>query len=216
MPPPAKVVELGSAPGHQIAQLARMGYEATSVDLGAAEDAWGSGGQGEFRRILTAAGVEHLEWDLESLPFPIEDGRFDMAVMTEVIEHLREYPVRSLAETRRILRTDGRLYLTTPNQAYILKRLRLFAGRNVQTPLYDWIGGMPHARHAREYLVSELRELVEAAGFEVVWIGGRHFHVQSGNQRWVAASGKKALGRLAATRPTLGPSVIVVARNPPS
>ena len=137
-PPPARIIELGSAPGHQIAQLAGLGYEATSLDLGAAEDEWGSGGEGEFRRILATASVRHLEWDLERLPLPIDDASFDVAVMTEVLEHLREYPVRSLREVLRILRPRGILILTTPNQAYLAKRLRLLGGKNVQTPLHDW------------------------------------------------------------------------------
>src|SRR5690348_11825906 len=116
--PPASIVELGSAPGHQVAQLARLGYDATSVDLGAAEDEWGNAGPGEFQRILANANVRHVEWDLERVPFPFEDESFDAVVMTEVVEHLREYPARSLAEAARILRTGGRIYLTTPNAAY--------------------------------------------------------------------------------------------------
>src|SRR4051812_46335305 len=93
-PPPARVVELGSAPGHQIAALARHGYEATSVDLGAAEDEWGSGGPGRFRELLDESGVTHVEWDLERIPYPFDDGVFDAALLTEVLEHLREYPAR--------------------------------------------------------------------------------------------------------------------------
>ena len=38
---PARVVELGSAPGTQIAQLAVLGYEATSVDIGTSTAGWG-------------------------------------------------------------------------------------------------------------------------------------------------------------------------------
>ncbi len=39
-PPPARVVELGAAPGDQIARLASLGYQATSVDIGEASDEW--------------------------------------------------------------------------------------------------------------------------------------------------------------------------------
>ncbi len=47
----------------------------------------------------------------ESLPF--EDGRFDSAVCTEVLEHVRD-PRKSLSEIRRVLKSGGTLYLTAP------------------------------------------------------------------------------------------------------
>src|ERR1035437_8937017 len=50
--PPASVVELGAAPGDQIARLADLGYRATAVDLGEASDAWGSGEVGRMERML--------------------------------------------------------------------------------------------------------------------------------------------------------------------
>jgi SAM-dependent methyltransferase len=211
--PPARIVELGSAPGHQIVQLAKMGFEATSVDLGAAEDEWGSGGPGRFRELLTEAGVRHIEWNLERLPFPLDDESFDAALMTEVIEHLREYPARSLAEVRRIIRPGGRLYLTTPNAAYLVARVRLLAGGSVHTPLQDWIGGLPHARHAREYTFREMDALLAHAGFIVKDRFSRHFYVQSGQTSVAARAAKLALDRLARARPTLGPSIIIVAQR---
>src|SRR5947209_1382210 len=119
-PPPARVVELGSAPGDQIAHLARLGYECTSVDIGEASDEWGSGESGRMSRLLLDAGVQDIYWNLEQFPYPLPDAHFDAVVMTEVYEHLRDYPVRSLHEVRRILKPNGRLYLTTPNQAYVV------------------------------------------------------------------------------------------------
>src|SRR5947209_2403772 len=116
-PPPARIVELGSSPGHQIAALARRGYAATSIDLGEAE--WG-GSPGEFEETLREAGVRHVEWNLERVPLPFEVAEFDAALMTEVVEHLRDYPARTLDEVHRILRPGGRLYLTTPNSTYVV------------------------------------------------------------------------------------------------
>ncbi|MDP9225675.1 MAG: class I SAM-dependent methyltransferase [Actinomycetota bacterium] len=205
-PPPATVIELGSAPGDQIAALAALGYEATSVDLGASEDAWSSGGQGRFRRLLDEAGVEHVVWDLENVPYPLPDASFDAVLMTEVFEHLREYPVRSIAEVRRILRPNGRLYFTTPNAAYVLNRLRLLTGRTVHTPLSDWIDGVPHARHAREYTFDEIDELMRRASLTVISRQSRHFHLDSGRQSIPARAAKSALDRIARVRRTARPN----------
>ena len=64
-------------------------------------------------------------------------------IFTEVFEHLRDYPVRSLDEVARVLRPGGYLFFTTPNAAYLLNRLRLLRGGSVHTALDDWIGGVP-------------------------------------------------------------------------
>ena len=211
--PPARVVELGAAPGDQIARLGALGYEATSVDLGESSDDWSFGETGRMARLLAESGVQDVTWDLEKIPYPLDDDCFDAVVMTEVFEHLRDYPVTSLQEVHRILRPGGRLYFTTPNSAYLMNRLRLLAGRNVQSPLRDWIGGVPHARHAREYTFDEVRDLMAHAGLSVVLMESRHFHLDAGRSGGAARAAKRILGEVAKRRPTLGPQIIVVARK---
>lgn len=212
-PPPARVVELGSAPGVQIAALARLGYRATSVDIGSSADAWNTAPDGTMRALLAAAGITDVTWDLEEVPYPLKDRAYDAVVMTEVFEHLRDYPIRSLQEVHRILRPGGRLYFTTPNQAYLLNRFRLFSGRNTQTPLRDWVGGVPHARHAREYLFSEIDELMALVNLRIVRRESRHFHVGIGRTSPAARMAKHTLALVARARPTLGPQIIVVAER---
>jgi SAM-dependent methyltransferase len=212
--PPARIAELGSAPGDQIAALARLGYEATSVDLGEASDEWGSGEAGVFEGLLQQSGVKNVIWNLEETPYPLPDDQFDAVLLTEVLEHLREYPARSLAEIRRILKPGGRLYLTTPNAAYLVNRLRLLTGRSVYTALDDWIAGLPHARHAREYTFSEVERLLDHVGFEVVSTESRHFYRRFGRSGTFGRSAKLVLDGVARVRAELGPSIIVVARRP--
>ena len=214
-PPPADVVELGAAPGDQSIGLARVGYRVTAVDLGIASDEWGKRPKGSMETALAEAGVELVVWDLEQTPYPLADESFDVVVLTEVLEHLREYPARSLAEARRLLRAGGVLVVTTPNAAYIRKRLGLALGRSVYTPIGDWLHGLPHARHAREYTRSELELLVRHAGLEPVLVTGRHFYRTGGNRSAPARFGKALVDELAQRMPTLGPALIVVARRPP-
>ena len=214
VPPPAKVVELGSAPGDQIARLAQLGYAATSVDIGTSADAWGGGEEGRMKQLLAEHNVEDVTWDLEEVPYPLPDGAFDAVVMTEVYEHLRDYPARSLQEIHRILKPGGRLYFTTPNVAYVVNRIRAVMGRNVASSLPDWIGGVPHARHAREYTFAEVHELMDYANLRVLSATSRHFHLDSGRTSGVARMAKTALAALSERRPTLGPQIIVVAERP--
>lgn len=215
VPPPAAVVELGAAPGDQIAALAELGYQATAVDIGIASDEWSDGTSGRMVGLLKKANVEYIVWDLEKTPYPLPDAAYDAVVMTEVYEHLRDYPVQSLFEVRRILRPGGRLYFTTPNSAYIVNRARLLLGKNVATSLQDWIGGLPHARHAREYTFGEVSELMQYAGLTVRMSTSRHFHRESGRLTPVSRAVKMALHLLSGVRPTMGPSVVVVAERLP-
>ncbi len=211
-PPPARVIELGSAPGDQIAQLSRRGYGATSLDLGESSDEWGSGEAGRMTNLFVECGVEDIRWNLEQTPYPLPTNSFDAVIMTEVYEHLRDYPIRSLEEVHRILRPGGRIYFTTPNAAYIVNRFRGLAGRSTATGLADWIGGLPHARHAREYTFPEVDILMAHAGLHVVERASRHFHVgtgRAGSARLV----KVLISELAKHRPTLGPQIIVVAEK---
>ena len=212
LPPPAKLVELGAAPGDQIAALADAGYDATAVDIGISSDGWADGTEGRMLRLLGEHGVSYVEWDLEQTPYPLADAAFDGVVYTEVFEHLREFPVRSLEECARVLRPGGYLFFTTPNAAYLMNRLRLLRGRSVYTPMHDWIGGVPHARHAREYLWREVHEALAIAGLEVVLETSRHFHTHDSSR--VRLLAKRGIDRLARTRKTLGPQIVVVARRP--
>ncbi len=212
--PPARVVELGAAPGDQITRFARLGYEATSLDIGEASDEWGGGETGRMTRLLADNGVTDVRWNLEDVPYPLSSDAFDAVVFTEVFEHLRDYPLRSLQESHRILRPGGRLYLTTPNAAYIVNRLRFLRGAAPGSSLADWMYGLPFARHAREYTFAEMDELLLVAGFHTVRRESRHFHLDVGRTGLAARVVKRGLARLAQTRPTLGPQIVVVAEKP--
>ena len=180
--PPGDLLELGAAPGVQSMALARDGYRVTAVDLGEASDAWGDATQGSMEAGFADVGVELVPWDLERFPYPLADESFDVVLLTEVIEHLRDYPAKAIVEARRILRPGGILMLTTPNAASPQRRVQLVRGRSVYTPMVDWLFGVPHARHAREYTATELRELIVHADLELVSLEGRHFHQTKGRQ----------------------------------
>ena len=105
------------------------------------------------------------------------------------------------------------MYFTTPNAAYIMNRVRAARGQSIATPLNDWIAGVPHARHAREYTFPEMRTLLDLAGLRVVSATSRHFHLDSGRRGTLVGLGKKGLSRLAEFRPTLGPSIVIVAER---
>jgi SAM-dependent methyltransferase len=214
LPPPADLADLGAAPGAQSISLARAGYRVTAVDLGEASEAWGGEQSGTMESALARAGVELVVWDLEQVPYPFPAESFDIVLLTEVLEHLREYPLQALSEVSRILRPGGLLLLTTPNAASLQNRLRLALGGSVHTRLHDWMFGLPHARHAREYTVVELQELVRQAGLYLLFVEGRHFQIASGRVDRFSIIAKQAIDRLARLRPSLGSGLAVLARRP--
>jgi len=122
-------------------------------------------GRSPYRRLFAHARYEAA--DFQAVPgkryaaqqyvcdlaaIPVEDGRFDHVVCTQVLEHLPE-PAAALAEFHRVLKPGGRLWLTAP----------FFFGVH-ETP-YDFFRYTPYG----------LRHLLEGAGFtvdELGWLEG--------------------------------------------
>ncbi|MFA6981752.1 MAG: class I SAM-dependent methyltransferase [Patescibacteria group bacterium] len=86
--------------------------------------------------------IEHN--DLEKLPFRQES--FDVVIMNEVIEHLRN-PEKVVKEVQRIIRSGGVLVLTTPNKTLLV--------RNTDPT------------HCSEMNFSELENLIRNGGFKI-------------------------------------------------
>jgi methionine biosynthesis protein MetW len=126
--------------------------------------------------MASARGLDaRLIDDAGDLPFP--DGSFDLAICTEVLEHLFE-PQRALTEIHRVLRTGGRLIVTVPNLAHWRNRLDLaLLGR--WNPRGDHLSPAEPWRdpHVRFFTLRSLVDLTESSGFEVLERGG---HTQFG------------------------------------
>jgi SAM-dependent methyltransferase len=123
----------------------------------------------EFRRVNLDPVLHVDHSDVLGLParIPYEDGAFDFAFCTEVLEHLLD-PRVSLREIARVLAPRGCVLVTTPNHARAANRLKLLVlGASVNFALAESI---PYNKgnwrpHIREYTLSELRCLVQSAGF---------------------------------------------------
>lgn len=90
-----------------------------------------------FKGNITAADIlplpeqlpDQVRWIQTDLNYPIDlpDNSFDLIVSTEVIEHL-ENPRAIFREFYRLLRPNGKLIVTTPNQESIRAYLSLIVG----------------------------------------------------------------------------------------
>src|SRR6478672_4714925 len=157
----------------QVVQLVGSGHEV--LDVGCAD--------GDVGRLLQESGnrvsgldrdeeaAEKARADLErvvvadldrcSLLDHFEPASFDVVVLADVLEHLRE-PARALRDATELLREGGRLVLSVPNVAHGSLRLALLQGRwrHTETGLLD-------RTHLHFFTRTSLFELVEAAGLAV-------------------------------------------------
>ncbi|MDR1064505.1 MAG: class I SAM-dependent methyltransferase [Azoarcus sp.] len=71
-----------------------------------------------FRTDLESRGIEFHEADVETTPLPIANQSVDLILLNHVIEHIAntDYLV---GELRRALRSNGYLYIRTPNLAKV-------------------------------------------------------------------------------------------------
>ncbi|MBY0508069.1 MAG: class I SAM-dependent methyltransferase [Bryobacteraceae bacterium] len=107
-------------------------------------------------------------FDAERHAFPYAAGHFDLVLCCELVEHLLLDPMHLLFECHRVLEEGGLLLVTTPNAASL---------HSVACALHGWHSPQVHAAypapgshdipHVREYTARELRDAVQAAGFEI-------------------------------------------------
>jgi len=112
--PGPEILNLGSGPFLELAELDRMGRRFTVCDIDPraielAKTQWGD----------KLAGADVATPDA---PLPYAEGRFDCVVSMDVIEHVPD-PVGWTAEALRVLKPGGLLYLTTPNYASLSLRV---------------------------------------------------------------------------------------------
>ncbi len=110
-------------------------------------------------------------FDAERDRFPFADGYFDTVLACELIEHLQCDPMHMLLECRRVLQDGARLLVTTPNVASLTSVARALHGYD-NCQIYSKYPrprshGAEELPHVREYTPYELRNAIQAAGFQI-------------------------------------------------
>jgi SAM-dependent methyltransferase len=134
LPPSPRILDAGCGTGRNLVELSRLG---TAEGVDTSEDAV------SFCRRRGLGDVARAE--LEALPY--EDGRFDVVVATDVIEHIDD-DLRALAELRRVARPDAKLVVTVPAYQWL------------------WSDHDVSMHHRRRYTLPRLHERVAAAGWQ--------------------------------------------------
>jgi len=171
-----------------VARSARVAVTRRLIEKSGAESVLEiGGGDLSFRDALPDAQWTTLDFagdadvviDL-NVPQPhiaLPDAKFDLVIMTEVIEHLL-WPHRLLHEVKRLLKASGRLLVSVPNISSALYRLAWLMGRvpscaacgNLPPPeigptTYQVAGGQEIGGHVIDFNRQRLIQLFRYAGF---------------------------------------------------
>jgi 2-polyprenyl-3-methyl-5-hydroxy-6-metoxy-1,4-benzoquinol methylase len=207
-----RVLEISSFLGVVDIALAKIGFEVYTYDIP------------EFQKNNTlnklysefnvhpSSGYLHDTWKT-GLPYP--DNHFNAVILSEVIEHLNFNPLPLLQEINRILKKDGIIYITTPNQVNLMNRVNIILGRSIRNSIHDSVTQLDQTKrticgiHWREYTLKELIQLLEITGFTITMNTYSHMA-----QKPTSPIFKKAFyvtcGLLC---PQLGDSITIIARK---
>ncbi len=161
-----RILDIGIAYGFHDVVLKQMGY-----------DIYGTEQKERIPRhcgLPLREGIVIKELDVTEKNLPFEEGFFDLVIFGEVLEHIRDSPVKALRGVGRLIKPGGHLIFTTPNFCRITNIGMLVFRRNPMEPFdldFDAQKTDRHITdswtHIREYTLFELMEITKKAGFEV-------------------------------------------------
>ena len=198
----ARVLEIGSSPGHVSVGLMLMGFKMTCLNR---DELYRSAYPSpEWLERLNV--VEH---NFESCPLPFEDRSFDVIFFTEVLEHIAVKPaIEVLRDIRRCGRPGATLVLSTPSINNLSNVFALLKGQNVFWQPEIFYGSLD--RHNREYTPDEVKQALLAAGFTIEHMYGFNCH-----SNWRAGGieqAYRAIARLGDEHPLLRNTIMAIAR----
>jgi len=138
---PPSVLDVGCATGALLADLRGRGWRATGVEISPCAD------YAQKERKLDVRNIP-----LEEVKF--QDGSFNAVLASHLIEHLND-PRSFLTEVHRILKEDGRVFITTPNISGL--QARLYGGK-WRSAIFD---------HLYLFSIRTLKNLLKSTGFKI-------------------------------------------------
>ena len=115
-----RVLDIGCGSGELMKMIQSLGHEIKGLDA-----------SGIAIKICKEKQLDVIQWDLNE-PLPFGDKEFDIVTCTEVIEHLCD-PSSVLSEIKRVLKDEGFLTISAPNEYDWYHRLRILFGKSI-----DW------------------------------------------------------------------------------
>lgn len=161
---PLKILEVGSIFSTKIAHTLFADSRISTIDI-LEVDQIGYGDVFALKDLVNRHyKVDLVKDDLEKVQLE-EQGKFDVVLLCEVIEHLLVNPTKILAFLLRQLKPGGFIYVTTPN-AFKRDNVRMFNQRRMPFPVYPMTFSHEDAFmfHVREFGMTELLQSARSAG----------------------------------------------------
>lgn len=138
---PQNILDIGSADGLMLSRIKKEFPESSCIGIKYAKELIGKN---------TDPNILIIQGDAQNLLF--QDDTFDIAIATAIIEHL-DRPMLMLKETKRILKKNGILILTTPNPIF--------------EKVGEIIGKFSREEHQQAFNLKILEKYFRETGFEV-------------------------------------------------
>lgn len=139
-----KLLDVGCGGGRFLWRMQRLGWQVTGIDFDAKAT----------NSVTKRYGIETYTGDLLDAKFPA--SHFDAITLSHTIEHLID-PRAILIECFRILKSSGRIVITTPNVESNAKKFFGASWRGWEAP-----------RHLQLFSVASLARSVSECGFDVI------------------------------------------------
>jgi SAM-dependent methyltransferase len=158
-PSPIRVLDIGTTPFTIFLKENYPHFEVSTLDITPI-----------MKERCQASGIKFAVCDLARQPIPFPDNYFDLVIFTEVLEHLFALPSEVLKEIRRVMRAQGKLILSVPNFASLIKRIKLLLGINPLPAIDDQVrgGGRCGYGHIREYTMGEIVPILKVSEFTIL------------------------------------------------
>ena len=167
-----KVLELGTSgfiPVVLKSLFPSVTIDVTNFDTAVASEGESVSYECEVGLAGRSVGVRAFPIDLEYDLIPIDNETYDIVVCCEVIEHMEIDPMFMLAEVNRVLKTNGKLFVSTPNILSSRGFTKMLEGH---APYFfmQYHANREYHRHNYEYSVKQLWSVLKCAGFDpTVW-----------------------------------------------
>lgn len=168
-----KILDVGSGIGIMALALKNLGGEAIGVDKFIFPE--------EENNDFTISSFKQLKekWDENGLKIVnqdilaekllFEDDSFDVVICDATIEHLIFSPKNLFYEINRVLKPKGVFFISTPNAATLLKRIRFVFGISPNWDIKDFYEqGNNFKGHTREFTAKEVEKMMSWAGFSIL------------------------------------------------
>ena len=147
-----KVADLGANDGALSERISPLVASMVAVDI---------------KKPDSRPGVKSVEFDLNSdFTDILGRNKYDKVIALDVIEHLYD-PEKSMERINNIMKTGGKLYISTANIAFIIMRATLLIG---------WFNygkrGILDKTHHRLFTINNFKRLLANSGFKVEQVIG--------------------------------------------